>query len=67
MIACPECGHPHTLNQETRPTREGFVRRRRECHRCSERFTTYEVVAPKGRKALARFRNYLTRLSLDIE
>jgi transcriptional repressor NrdR len=40
---CPFCGHPETRVIDSRLAGEGVqVRRRRECERCSERFTTYE-------------------------
>jgi len=40
---CPFCGHPETRVIDSRLASEGVqVRRRRECERCSERFTTFE-------------------------
>lgn len=41
-VNCPSCSGPsHVL--ESRPAEDGdAVRRRRECERCGERFTTYE-------------------------
>lgn len=42
---CPFCGATDTKVIDSRLAVEGAqVRRRRECYRCSERFTTYEVV-----------------------
>ena len=44
-MRCPYCGHTKNRVVDSRTSREGrAVRRRRECHSCSERFTTYEVV-----------------------
>lgn len=40
---CPDCGHDRTRVVDTEPSDDGTsVRRRRECQRCSFRFTTYE-------------------------
>ena len=40
---CPFCGHPETRVIDSRLASEGVqVRRRRECERCTERFTTFE-------------------------
>ncbi|QIB76443.1 transcriptional repressor NrdR [Halogeometricum borinquense] len=40
---CPDCGHDRTSVVDTRTGEDGAtVRRRRECKRCSFRFTTYE-------------------------
>jgi transcriptional repressor NrdR len=40
---CPDCGHERTSVVDTRTGEDGTtVRRRRECRRCSFRFTTYE-------------------------
>lgn len=40
---CPDCGHERTSVVDTRSGEDGAtVRRRRECQRCTFRFTTYE-------------------------
>ena len=40
---CPDCGHERTHVIDTEPHESDLsVRRRRECQRCSFRFTTYE-------------------------
>lgn len=40
---CPDCGHGRTKVVDTGTSGDGStVRRRRECRRCSFRFTTYE-------------------------
>jgi transcriptional repressor NrdR len=41
---CPFCGHADTRVIDSRLAGEGVqVRRRRECERCAERFTTFET------------------------
>lgn len=45
-LACPHCGHKAEFKTvETRPSFDS-VRRRRECFKCSERFTTHEHTGP---------------------
>ncbi|MBD3220365.1 transcriptional repressor NrdR [bacterium] len=42
-MRCPSCGHDDDRVIDSRAVREGrAVRRRRECLRCGERYTTYE-------------------------
>lgn len=42
-MRCPFCGHHETQVVETRDSDEGdSTRRRRRCHACDKRFTTYE-------------------------
>lgn len=44
-MKCPYCGYAESKVIDSRPTDEGErIRRRRECLRCSKRFTTYEVI-----------------------
>ena len=44
-MRCPFCDHQETKVIDSRPTEDGHaIRRRRECERCSRRFTTYEKV-----------------------
>ncbi|QNU68375.1 transcriptional regulator NrdR [Ruminiclostridium herbifermentans] len=44
-MKCPFCGFIEDKVIDSRPTDEGSaIRRRRECTRCSKRFTTYEKV-----------------------
>jgi transcriptional repressor NrdR len=44
-LRCPYCGYEESKVIDSRPTDEGErIRRRRECLRCSKRFTTYEVI-----------------------
>ncbi len=44
-MRCPYCGHRDSKVIDSRPTDEGeAIRRRRECMKCEERFTTYEKV-----------------------
>ena len=45
VMRCPYCGHEESKVIDSRPTDEGErIRRRRECLKCSKRFTTYEVI-----------------------
>jgi hypothetical protein len=39
---CPECGGKSEV-KDSRPTESGDIRRRRECGKCGDRWTTYEV------------------------
>jgi len=42
-MKCPFCGHLETQVVETRISEDAdFIRRRRQCHACDKRFTTYE-------------------------
>lgn len=43
-MRCPYCRKEETKVLETRETDEEVTRRRRECHNCERRFTTYEQV-----------------------
>ena len=44
-MRCPFCDNQETKVRDSRPTEDGHaIRRRRECERCSRRFTTYEKV-----------------------
>lgn len=44
-MICPFCSHPEDKVVDSRVTDEGrSIRRRRECEKCGERFTTYERV-----------------------
>lgn len=44
-MLCPFCNHPDTKVVDSRETQEGrAIRRRRECEKCSARFSTYEEV-----------------------
>ena len=41
---CPFCGHEETKVTDSRLAAEGRqIRRRRECLKCAERFTTFET------------------------
>lgn len=67
-MKCPFCGHHDTQVVETRLAEDAaFIRRRRQCHKCDKRFTTYErpevnfptVVKKDGRRtdyAVAKLR-----------
>lgn len=44
-MRCPFCGYEESKVIDSRPTDEGErIRRRRECLKCSKRFTTYEII-----------------------
>ena len=44
-MKCPFCGYEESKVIDPRPTDEGVkIRRRRECLKCSGRFTTYEMI-----------------------
>lgn len=44
-MKCPFCDHPQTKVLDSRAANENkSIRRRRECEKCSRRFTTFEMV-----------------------
>lgn len=44
-MRCPYCGHPNDRVVDSRESKEGdSIRRRRECLKCSHRFTSYERI-----------------------
>jgi transcriptional repressor NrdR len=44
-MKCPYCGNSESKVVDSRPTEEAAaIRRRRECEKCSKRFTTYEKI-----------------------
>ena len=44
-MKCPYCDYLESKVVDTRPTEEGqAIRRRRECIKCTKRFTTYEKI-----------------------
>jgi transcriptional repressor NrdR len=48
-MRCPKCGCQEDKVIDSRASREGAtIRRRRECLKCSHRFTTYEEVERAG-------------------
>lgn len=40
---CPKCKEKEQITLESKRTKEGHTRRRKECRACSHRATTYEV------------------------
>ncbi|MCL2036099.1 MAG: transcriptional regulator NrdR [Oscillospiraceae bacterium] len=42
-MLCPKCSHNDSKVVDSRPA-DSKIRRRRECLRCSERFTTFEII-----------------------
>ncbi len=44
-MKCPRCGHQETKVTDSRTTDDALkIRRRRECTKCANRFTTYEII-----------------------
>lgn len=44
-MKCPYCGYSESKVVDSRPTEEETaIRRRRECEKCTKRFTTYEKI-----------------------
>lgn len=44
-MRCPYCGFEESKVVDSRPTDEGkSIRRRRECLKCTKRFTSYEII-----------------------
>jgi transcriptional repressor NrdR len=44
-LRCPICGHNGSRVLDSRPVHDGrAIRRRRECEKCEQRFTTFEMV-----------------------
>lgn len=44
-MKCPECGHEEDKVVDSRPHQDGrAIRRRRECLKCSKRYTTFEYI-----------------------
>lgn len=48
MMECPFCEHDETWVTDTRNGGKCSIRRRRECRKCEQRFTTYEIVEGSG-------------------
>jgi transcriptional repressor NrdR len=54
-MRCPKCGHSDDRVVDSREARDGHaIRRRRECGRCSFRFTTYEIVEREELRVVKR-------------
>ena len=54
-MRCPKCGCQDDKVIDSRASREGVtIRRRRECAKCSHRFTTYEEIEREGLMVLKR-------------
>lgn len=47
-ITCPKCGSPSSSVKDSRVTASGTQRRRRSCLGCGFRYTTHEMMIPKG-------------------
>jgi transcriptional repressor NrdR len=54
-MRCPKCGCQDDRVVDSRGSREGAtIRRRRECAKCGQRFTTYEEIEHEGLMVLKR-------------
>jgi transcriptional repressor NrdR len=54
-MRCPWCGHPHDKVIDSRSAESGAaIRRRRQCMKCSRRFTTFERLEPIGLMVVKR-------------
>jgi transcriptional repressor NrdR len=54
-MKCPWCGHPHDKVIDSRAAEAGAaIRRRRQCLKCSRRFTTFERLEPIGLSVVKR-------------
>jgi transcriptional repressor NrdR len=54
-MRCPWCGHPHDKVIDSRSAADGAaIRRRRQCLKCSRRFTTFERLEPIGLMVVKR-------------
>ena len=71
-MKCPFCGHTEDRVVDSRVGRDGeFIRRRRECLKCGERFTTFETaelvmpVVIKGDRAREAFDESKLRAGME--
>jgi len=53
-MMCPYCRHDESKVIETRTIQEFVIRRRRECLRCSRRYTTYETIEESPVKVIKK-------------
>ena len=55
IMRCPKCGSSQDKVIDSREAREGHaIRRRRECMKCTFRFTTYEIVEREELRVVKR-------------
>ena len=73
-IKCPKCGHLTSKVVDSRGgSRADYVRRRRECLECAERFTTYEcsdhpaLAAERVKRMIDAFSKELKLVGLYID
>lgn len=57
------CGAP-TIVRDSRPTGEGFIRRRRRCDGCGRRFTTLEIPVDDSEDSSAKYNSVLRTYAL---
>ncbi len=54
-MKCPFCGNDDTAVKDSRPFDENMaIRRRRQCTKCGERFTTFERIQLRDMKVVKR-------------
>lgn len=69
-MKCPKCGAGYACIRviDSRETPPDGIRRRRQCSKCGNRFTTYEITSvekalfEKAERERTEMRNSLTRL-----
>ncbi|MEZ0297560.1 MAG: transcriptional regulator NrdR [Candidatus Methylacidiphilales bacterium] len=60
-MKCPKCTHLEDKVIDSRPCKDGAViRRRRECLKCTHRFTTYEEIETENLRVIKRDGRYET-------
>ena len=69
MLTCPKCNCEYTVVVDSRSSghdmiMDGYIRRRRECEKCGERFTTYEVTK-KDYEAYIEFKRILRKAGYE--
>lgn len=69
MLTCPKCNCEYTAVVDSRSSghdmiMDGYIRRRRECEKCGERFTTYEVTK-KDYEAYIEFKRILRKAGYE--
>jgi hypothetical protein len=64
---CPKCNKKEQVTIESKPTKEKYTRRRKECRACGHRVTTYEVDECFYTQAKTMLRNVQNMLKLFKE
>lgn len=71
MIVCPKCGCGYTLiidsrKDDTEKNLNDYIRRRRVCEECDERFTTYEITK-QDFNTLVQFKRLVNKMANNDE